>query len=151
MDPPEYTLSNDDLAEIREAFALCDPQKTGRISPEDLGTVMRALGQNHTESEIYRYSEGLEGDFIGYIELDDFIEMMTRIYKLMEHDDYLEAAFKAFDRDQDGLISCSELRNVFNNLGEQMSDEQFDEVFRQVDIDGDGTINWRDFVHAYKY
>ncbi|KAI8037192.1 uncharacterized protein LOC128255693 [Drosophila gunungcola] len=151
MDPPEYTLSNDDLTEIREAFALCDPQKTGRIIPEDLGTVMRALGQNRTESEIYRYSEGLDGDSLGYIELNDFIELMTRIYKMMEHNDYLEAAFNAFDRDQDGFISHSELRNVFTSLGEKISDEEFDEVFRQVDIDGDGTINWKDFVHAYKY
>jgi len=123
MDPPEYTLSPDDLAEIREAFALCDPQKTGRISPEDLGTVMRALNQNHTESEIYRYSEGLEGDFFGYITLEDFIELMTKMYKMMEHVDFLKAAFNAFDYDKDGYITQTELRNVFTNLGQKLSDE----------------------------
>jgi len=150
MDPPEYTLSPDDLAEIREAFALCDPQKSGRISPEDLGTVMRALNQNHTESEIYRYSEGLEGDFFGYITLEDFIELMTKMYKIMEHVDFLKAAFNAFDYDKDGYITQTELRNVFTNLGQKLSDEEFDNMFQQVDVDGDGVITWKDFYTAYK-
>ncbi|XP_016957320.1 calmodulin-like [Drosophila biarmipes] len=150
MDPPEYTLSADDLAEVREAFTLCDPQKTGRINPEDLGTVMRALGQNHTESEIYRYSEGLEGDIFGYITIENFIELMTKIYKIMDHTEHLKAAYSAFDYDKDGFISHGKLRNVFTNLGEKITDEEFNDVFRQVDIDGDGVISWKDFYSAYK-
>ncbi|EDW92756.1 calmodulin-2/4 [Drosophila yakuba] len=150
MESPNYTLSNDDLQDICEAFALCDPQKTGRIGADDLGTVMRALGQNHTESEIYRYSEGLEGDVNGFIELADFIELMTKIYKLMSHVDYLKAAYNAFDSDKDGLISYTELRHVFANVGEKISDEEFDDVFRQADTDGDGVINFRDFYNAYR-
>ncbi|XP_017061361.1 calmodulin-2/4 [Drosophila ficusphila] len=150
MDPPEYVLSSEDLQEICQAFAICDPENNGRINVEDLGTVMRALGQNHTESEIYRYSESLEGDLAGFILLSDFIDLMTKIYKIMEDNDYLRAAFNIFDRDQDGAISATELRNMFNSLGEKISDEQFDEVFRQVDTDGDGMINWSDFRNAYK-
>nr|XP_044251767.1 neo-calmodulin [Drosophila takahashii] len=150
MDPPEYTLSTDDLKEIREAFALCDPQNTGRISPEDLGAVMRALGQNHTESEIYRYSEALEGNFFGFITLEDFIELMTKIYKMMEHVDHLKAAFNIFDYDKDGYISHSEMRTVFTNLGQKMTDEEFDDVYRQIDVDGDGVITWKDFYTAYR-
>ncbi|XP_041675606.1 neo-calmodulin-like [Drosophila eugracilis] len=150
MEHPEYTLSRDDLEDINEAFALCDPERTGRISPEDLGTVMSALGQNHTESEIYRYSEGLDEMGNGFITLKDFVDLMTKMYKLMDQTDYLKAAFNTFDIDKDGLISYSELRATFYSLGDRMTDEEYDKLFRQFDTDNDGFIDWHDFYNAYK-
>lgn len=150
MESQDYILANDDLQDICEAFELCDPEKTGRIRADDLGEVMRTLGQNHTESEIYRYSEGLEGDVNGYIQLTDFIDLMTKIYSTMGSSDYLKAAYNAFDFDKDGLVTYGELRHVFINLGEKISDEEFNEVFRQADVDGDGVINFRDFCTAYR-
>ena len=46
---PMYSLC---CAEFREAFGLFDKNGDGTISSSELGTIMRSLGQNPTESEL---------------------------------------------------------------------------------------------------
>merc|ERR1712151_427786 len=55
-------------------------------------------------------------------------------------------AFKVFDRDGNGFISAAELRHVMTNLGEKLTDEEVDEMTREADVDGDGQINYEEFV-----
>jgi Ca2+-binding EF-hand superfamily protein len=40
------------LAEYKEAFALFDKKGTGAVPRETLGDLLRALGQNPTQSEV---------------------------------------------------------------------------------------------------
>ena len=40
------------LLEFKEAFSLFDKDGDGTITPKELGTVMRSLGQNPTEGEL---------------------------------------------------------------------------------------------------
>ncbi|XP_017066281.1 calmodulin-2/4 [Drosophila eugracilis] len=150
MDPPEYVLAKDDMEEVQRAFNSCDPKKTGRIRSEDLGTVLRALGHNHTESEIYRYVDTLDGEYVGEIAFEGFVEFMTKMYKLLDQDDHLKAAFQCFDQNKNGVVTLPDLRNIFINLGDKITDEEVEIVFRQIDIDGDGNINLTDFIHAYR-
>merc|ERR1712129_191574 len=42
--------------------------------------------------------------------------------------------------------SAAELRHVMTNLGERLSDEEVDEMIREADIDGDGQVNYEEFV-----
>ena len=40
----------------------------------------------------------------------------------------------------------AELRHVMANLGEKPTDEEVDEMIRAADVDGDGQINYEEFV-----
>ena len=57
-------------------------------------------------------------------------------------EEFLEA-FKVFDKDGDGFISAAELRHIMTNLEEKLTD---DEMIREADVDGDGQINYEEFV-----
>ena len=37
-------------------------------------------------------------------------------------------------------------RHVMTNLGEKLTEEEVDEMIREADIDGDGHINYEEFV-----
>ena len=53
---------------------------------------------------------------------------------------------RVFDKDGNGYISAAELRHVMTNLGEKLTDEEVDEMIREADIDGDGQVNYEEFV-----
>ena len=60
----------------------------------------------------------------------------------------IREAFKVFDKDGNGFISASKLRHVMNNLGDKLTDEEFDNIIRVADavIVRDGQVNYEEFV-----
>ena len=51
-----------------------------------------------------------------------------------------------FHQDGDGSISKEEMKQVMMNLGEKLTDEELDEMIREADIDGDGQVDYNEFV-----
>ena len=68
-----------------------------------------------------------------------------------ERDDNAEEemieAFQVFDTDGNGSITADELRQIFNNLGEKLTDEEISDMIHEADTDGDGEINYQEFVN----
>ena len=54
-------------------------------------------------------------------------------------------AFAVFDVDKDGYNTKTELHQVMNRLGENLTDEQLDAMIKEADTDGDGKINIAEF------
>merc|ERR1712159_273278 len=69
-----------------------------------------------------------------------------RKMKDTDSEEEIVEAFKVFDKDGNGFISAAELRHVMTNLGEKLTDEEADEMIREADVDGDGQINYEEFV-----
>ena len=69
-----------------------------------------------------------------------------RAERASQQADELKRAFEIFDKDGNGTISAAELRHVMTNLGEKLTDEEVDEMIREADVDGDGQINYEEFV-----
>merc|ERR1711868_294473 len=111
----------------------------------ELGTVMRSLGQNPTEAELQDISE-VDADGNGEIDFPEFLNMMAKKMKETDSEEEIREAFRVFDRDGNGYISAAELRHVMTNLGEKLTDDECDEMIREADIDGDGQIDYEEFV-----
>lgn len=60
-------------------------------------------------------------------------------------DDEILEAFKAFDLDKNNFVGAAEIRHVLINIGEQVTDEEVDEMIRMVDTDGDGQVSFEEF------
>ena len=139
-------LSEENIAEFKEAFSLFDKDGDGTITTKELGTVMRSLGQNPTEAELRDMINEVDSDGNGTIDFPEFLTMMARKMKDHDTEEEIVEAFKVFDKDGNGLISAAELRHVMTSLGEKLTAEECDEMIQEADINNDGHINYHEFV-----
>ena len=139
-------LTEEQIAEFKEAFSLFDKDGDGTLTTKELGTVMRSLGQNPTEAELQDMINEVDADGNGTIDFPEFLTMMARKMKDIDSEGEIREAFRVFDKDGNGYISAAELCHVMTNLGEKLTDEEVDEMIREADIDGDGQVNYEEFV-----
>lgn len=134
------------MAEFKEAFMLFDKDLDGRITATELGIVMRSLGQRPSETELKNMVTMVDQDGNGTIEFNEFLHMMSKKMKETDKEEELKEAFRVFDRNGDGFISAPELRLVMTNLGEKLTDEEVEDMIKEADLDGDGLVNYDEFV-----
>lgn len=139
-------LTEEQIAEFREAFSLFDRDGDGSITTKELATVIRSLGQNPTEAEIQDMINEVDTDGNGTIDFREFLDLMAHKMKDFDSDEELREAFKVFDKDQNGYISAAELRHVMINLGEKLTEEEVEMMIKEADTDGDGQVNYEEFV-----
>jgi calmodulin len=140
-------LTEEQIAEFKEAFSLFDKDGDGSITTQELGTVMRSLGQNPTEAELQGMVNEIDKDGNGTVDFPEFLTMMSRKMKDTDSEEEIREAFRVFDKDGNGFVSAAELRHVMTKLGEKLSDEEVDEMIQAADTDGDGQVNYEEFVH----
>ncbi|OCF31693.1 calmodulin [Kwoniella heveanensis CBS 569] len=126
------------------AFGRADGD--GTITTKELGTVMRSLGQNPTQAELEDMINEVDADGNNSIDFAEFMTLMARKMHDTDSEDEIREAFKVFDKNNDGHISAAELKHVMTNLGEKLSDAEISEMIREADKDGDGMIDYNEFV-----
>jgi len=89
-------------------------------------------------------------DGSGVIDFPEFLDMMTQ--KMAERDPREEMlkAFRLFDDDETGKISFKNLKRVAKELGENMTDDEIQEMIDEADRDGDGEIGEEEFMRIMK-
>ncbi|XP_006825918.1 uncharacterized protein LOC102806662 [Saccoglossus kowalevskii] len=141
----KYDLSDKQIQELKQAFALFGPNIDGCITKVELGGVMKSLGHRPSELELEGMIAEVDTEGNGAIDFEGFLSIMAT---KMEEDngDDLQEAFRIFDKDGNGFISVNELRNVMYNLGEEMTEDEVREMIKEADTDGDGQVNFKEFV-----
>lgn len=139
-------MTQEQIEEFREAFSLFDEEGNGLISNKLLITVLRALGNNPTEEEVEFMIKEVDEDASGTIEFDEFLQMMANKMDSVNYEKVIWEAFKVYDRDGNGLISVAELRYVLTTQGPKLSHEEVDDIIAEADMDGDGHINYYEFL-----
>ncbi|XP_019810072.2 calcium-binding protein 4 [Bos indicus] len=144
-------LGPEELDELQAAFEEFDTDHDGYIGYRDLGECMRTLGYMPTEMELIEVSQHVKMRMGGRVDFEEFVEMMGP--KLREETAHmlglreLRIAFREFDRDRDGRITVAELREAAPALlGEPLVGPELDEMLQEVDLNGDGTVDFNEFV-----
>ena len=143
-------LTEEQRQEIKEAFDLFDTDGSGTIDAKELKVAMRALGFEPKKEEIKKMISEVDKDHSGVIDFPEFLDLMTA--KMAERDPREEMlkAFRLFDDDETGKISFKNLKRVAKELGENMTDEEIQEMIEEADRDGDGEISEEEFMRIMK-
>jgi centrin-1 len=130
--------------------SLCFEIATGSIDAKELKVAMRALGFEPKKEEIRKMISDIDKDGSGNIDFDEFLSMMT--LKMGDRDSSveMEKAFRLFDDDETGRISFRNLKRVAKELGEDMADEELQEMIDEADREGTGEVSLDDFKRIMK-
>ena len=140
------TLTTEQILEFREAFQAFDKDGNGSITTKELGTVMRSLGQNLSESEIKEIIDEVDEDKNGTIDFQEFLSLMARKMKIIDKEDELIDAFKTLDLDGTGKISKYQLRYIILSTESGFTGDDIEELLKITDVDDDGNIDLHDFI-----
>ncbi|CAL8267155.1 unnamed protein product [Boreogadus saida] len=100
-------LTEEQIAEFKEAFSLFDKGGDGTITTKELGTVTHwdSLGQNLTEAELQDMINEVDTDGNGTIDFPEFLTMMARKMKDTDSEEEIREAFRVFDKSGSGKRS----------------------------------------------
>ncbi|XP_022976248.1 calcium-dependent protein kinase 1-like [Cucurbita maxima] len=137
------SLSEEEIAGLKEMFKMIDTDNSGQITFEELKAGLKKFGANLKESEIYDLMQAADIDNNGTIDYGEFVAATLHLNKI-EKEDHLVAAFSYFDKDGSGFITHDELQQACKEFG--IEDLQLEEMMHEVDANNDGTIDYNEFV-----
>ncbi|KAL8538964.1 hypothetical protein ACS0TY_000823 [Phlomoides rotata] len=137
------SMSEDEIAGLKELFKMLDTDNSGQITFEELEAGLKRVGANLKESEIYDLMQAADADNSGTLDYGEFIAATLHLNKI-DKQDHLFAAFSYFDKDGSGYITHDELQQACLEFG--FDDSSLEEMIQEVDQDNDGRIDYNEFV-----
>ena len=81
---------------------MFDANGDGGITFEELGVVLRSMGQNPSDQELMEMIHELDEDGSGTVDFEEFVTLMVKKSADDELNDDIEEAFKVFVTKKDG-------------------------------------------------
>uniref|UniRef100_A0A8C4Q429 EF-hand calcium binding domain 2 n=1 Tax=Eptatretus burgeri TaxID=7764 RepID=A0A8C4Q429_EPTBU len=136
---------------ITDAFNAFANEGKNTVDVRRIGPIIRSLGCFPTETELHSLLAEMEDEEpTGYIELETFLPVMTKMikdgrYKPIPGDAIL-AAFQVLDQDDKGYLTPEELIHYMMQAGEPFTQAEMDEMISAA-VDADRhIILYEDFV-----
>ena len=121
-------LTEDQIAEFKECFALFDEDGSGTVDCAELGNVMKSLGQKMTDEELQTMITYVDADGSGTVDFAEFLGMMARQMKDHDSDLVLQRSFDLLDTDGTGRVSKGNLCYVLGVLCDKMTSAEIEEL-----------------------
>jgi Ca2+-binding EF-hand superfamily protein/catechol 2,3-dioxygenase-like lactoylglutathione lyase family enzyme len=134
----------------RSTFDFFDVDRSGTISCTEMCQSFHALGQKVSEEQVIELlsEHGVDSkDGVDY----------KHFSKLMRSEKYnticrttAKHFFQTMDKDRSGYITTAELCASLTPLAKTLSDESMNKIMNRYDADGNGTLNFDEFVALIK-
>ena len=143
--------TEDEQLKLKAAFDKADKDASGEIDIRELGSVAASLGKELRTHELEMMMKQADADGSGTVDFQEFCALMGVRIELADADEeVLQEVFKVFDKDGSGYIERHELHAMFASLSTNSfrvpPDTMVDEMIKDADMDGDGRINYAEFV-----
>ena len=143
-------LSVETIAEWKEVFDFFDKKKEGSITKENLCKVMEEFGANPSPADLEEMIKKVKTNHSGKIKFEEFLDHFAEKIKSPDNEEDFIEVFKFLDKDGDGSIKASELKEVMKSLGDEITDVEAKAFIDENDLDNDGYINYFEFVNIMK-
>lgn len=140
-----FLLTDEQIADFRDAFKKFDAAGAGEIPTSELGTVMRMLGHNLKDEELDECIKIVDADGGGSVDIDEFLELMRTKTKEAQDEVEVKEAFRILDKDGKGEIHADVIKEILRKLDDGLSESDLDEMIAEIDEDGSGWVDYDEF------
>ena len=128
------------------AFEAYDTNKDGTINTEELGGLFKSLGIPMTDKKLKKLARKADANGNGKIEKKEFLKFtQDPVMEVMRM--WLDT-FKKYDPDGSGQITLSELKKIMKENGRDVTDAQLGKFMKHSDKDGDGDVDYKEFLNS---
>ncbi|KAL8272154.1 hypothetical protein Esti_003923 [Eimeria stiedai] len=169
---PRIEPTDEQRADIKEAFDLFDTEGTGTIDAREIQVALRALGCEPSRDELKRLVAEVEQNkkawgstdvsekpknsirdagrpALGQLDYNDFLEIMKIKMNEKPTREQLSKGFLALANGKD-VITWDDLKQASVDLGEKLSDEELREMLAHASRGKSGQVTGEDFFRILK-
>ncbi|KAL0480002.1 calmodulin [Acrasis kona] len=142
-------LTKAQLQEFQEIFSLVDSDGGGSISKDELSQLLQTLNIKFSEEQLDMMMAEVDSDGSGYIEFQEFVDLMAKKGDHSYTPEVLLDAFKQFESEDcnDGWVRVDLLEKALTTYGDNtFSQERALELLSTLDPDNSGKFNYQQFI-----
>ncbi|KAG5683705.1 hypothetical protein PVAND_012971 [Polypedilum vanderplanki] len=144
------TEDDEQLKLLRKAFSMFDTTKSGKIEKEKVCLILNTLGYTYDDDEldVVISAEQIEGKET--LTFDEFCRVAVHFSSDDDDEDEalqkeLKEAFRLYDKEGNGFIPTSSLREILAALDDKLTNDQLNEMIAEIDTDESGTVDFDEF------
>ena len=111
----------------------------------ELKAAMVSLGFDLRDTNVYQMISDLDSDGNAQIDFDEWVHLMSNRVSVSSSKASILKIFPLYDDEKTDHISVKNLRRVANDLGENITEEELQEMIDRADLDRDGLVNYDEF------
>ena len=142
-------LEVDEIKVLKLCFNLFDTKKQDFLGADDLEDILRVFGFRPSQEELQEILEEIDEDGSGEIEFGEFCQLCAKFLVEEPDEDTMRAelkdAFRLYDKEGNGYITTSQIREIFMEVDPSLKEEDLDDVIDEIDEDGSGNIDFEAF------
>ncbi|XP_076679533.1 troponin C type IIb isoform X2 [Andrena cerasifolii] len=141
-------MDEEQVKMFKRAFSMFDNTKSGSIEKEKVRTILNTLGHTFDDLELDVLLKQEDDNGSGKLDFEAFYRVASHFH---EEDDEalqkeLKEAFRLYDKEGNGYIPTSSLREILAALDDQITPDQMDGMIAEIDTDGSGTVDFDEFM-----
>jgi len=140
-----FQLSDDQVADFKDAFKKFDAAGDGEIPTSELGTVMKMLGHKLNDEELEECIKMVDADGGGSVDIDEFMELMRTKTKEAQEEVEVKEAFRVLDKEGKGEIHTDVIKELLTQLDDTLSESDLKDLIDEIDSDGSGWVDYDEF------
>ena len=149
-------LNLDEIMEVKEAFDFIDNNDSGIISKQEfvkakkmLDTGLKENERSETDGIFDEMLTIMDKDKSGNVCFDEFISVFNNVKDdKMSRNKYYQDLFYLFagEVDDSKKLALKDMKNIVNQIEEDIEEDELKEMFERADEDKDGFVGEEEFV-----
>nr|XP_039266723.1 calcium-dependent protein kinase 3-like isoform X2 [Styela clava] len=142
----ECNFTTEELDELRQIFEFYDIDNSKTMDLSELNMALRALGYNASEKDVHDLASLMDVDGDMSMDFSEFCMIVEYMREEKGMEEELRDAFRSIDTNGCGYVTAEELLDLLMTQGNTMSLKEASELIRFVDKNGDGKLDYEEFM-----